>query len=192
MVRSCAILRAPIAFDQCFLPKPTRMDTPMDVGTRFLATAFFAASSFLPLHAQAQTAAPTASAQASSASQLEANKKIAVGFYNAALNDKDPDAAMKFVATEFKQHSVLVEDGYDGLKKFVDYVRKEQSDLHADITRVFAEGDIVILDVHMIRHAGDRGLAIAEIYRVADGKLVEHWDRIQEIPEKSKNNNGLF
>ena len=71
-------------------------------------------------------------------------------------------------------------------------VRAEQPNLHADITRVFADGDYVILDVHMIRHPGDRGLAIAEIYRVQDGKLAEHWDRIQGIPEKSKNANGLF
>ena len=99
---------------------------------------------------------------------------------------------MKFISADFRQHSVLVEDGYAGLRKFLEWIRAEQPNLHADITRVFADGDYVILDVRMIRHPGDRGLAIAEIYRVQDGKLAEHWDRIQEIPEKSKNANGLF
>lgn len=130
--------------------------------------------------------------QSVAASQLQANEKIAVGFYTAALNDKNPDAAMKFVSPNFRQHSALAEDGYAGLRKFLEWVRAEQPNLHADITRVFADGDYVILDVRMIRHPGDRGLAIAEIYRVQDGKLAEHWDRIQEIPEKSKNANGLF
>ena len=99
---------------------------------------------------------------------------------------------MKFISPNFRQHSALAEDGYAGLQKFLEWVRAEQPNLHADITRVFADGDYVILDVRMIRHPGDRGLAIAEIYRVQDGKLAEHWDRIQEIPEKSKNANGLF
>jgi predicted SnoaL-like aldol condensation-catalyzing enzyme len=127
-----------------------------------------------------------------SAAQREANKKVAVNFYNLGLNDKKPDEAMKYVSHNLKQHSVLVEDGYAGLRKFLDWVRTEQPKLHADITQVFADGSYVILNVRMIRHPGDRGLAIAEIYRVQDGKLAEHWDRIQEIPEKSKNSNGLF
>lgn len=127
-----------------------------------------------------------------SASQKEANKKLAVEFYNLALNNKQPDAAMKLISSNFKQHSVLVEDGYVGLEKFLEWVRAEQPKLHADITRVFADGDYVILDVRMIRHPGDRGLAIAEIYRVEGGKLAEHWDRMQEIPEKSKSNNDMF
>jgi predicted SnoaL-like aldol condensation-catalyzing enzyme len=138
--------------------------------------------------AQASNGAP----QPVAGSPLQANEKIAVGFYTAALNDKNPDAAMKFILPDFRQHSVLVEDGYAGLRKFLEWVRTEQPNLHADITRVFTDGDYVILDVRMIRHPGDRGLAIAEIYRVQDGKLAEHWDRIQEIPEKSKNANGLF
>jgi predicted SnoaL-like aldol condensation-catalyzing enzyme len=140
------------------------------------------------LSAQASDGAP----QSVAASPLQANERIAVGFYTAALNDKNPDAAMKFISPDFVQHSVLVEDGYSGLRKFLEWVRAEQPNLHADITRIFTDGDYVILDVRMIRHPGDRGLAIAEIYRVHDGKLAEHWDRIQEIPEKSKNANGLF
>jgi predicted SnoaL-like aldol condensation-catalyzing enzyme len=170
----------------------------MNSTTKTIAGALaMATATLLSAHAFAQNA--TSSTQAAnganesiSASQEEANKKVAVNFYNLALNDKNADEAMKYISANFKQHSVLVEDGYVGLQKFLEWVRTEQPKLHADITRVFADGNYVILDVHMIRHPGDRGLAIAEIYRVQDGKLAEHWDRIQEIPEKSKNGNGLF
>jgi predicted SnoaL-like aldol condensation-catalyzing enzyme len=148
----------------------------------------------LPPQVFAQNSAPSSytADESVSASQKEANKKLAVEFYNLALNDKQPDAAMKLISSNFKQHSVLVEDGYAGLGKFLEWVRAEQPKLHADVTRVFADGNYVILDVRMIRHPGGRGLAIAEIYRVEGGKLAEHWDRMQEIPEKSKNDNGMF
>ncbi len=156
-----------------------------------------AAGTLLSSQAFAQNATPSPQAangahEPRSARSEETNRKIAVNFYNLALNDKKPDAAMKYIADNFKQHSVLVEDGYTGLQKFLEWVRTEQPKLHADITRVFADGDYVVLDVRMIRHPGDRVLAIAEIYRLQDGKLAEHWDRIQEIPEKSKNSNGMF
>jgi predicted SnoaL-like aldol condensation-catalyzing enzyme len=161
------------------------------------ATFGIATASLLSSQALAQNVAPSAQPasgvnQSTSASQEEANKKVAVNFYTLALNDKNPEEAMKYISGDFRQHSVLVEDGYSGLRKFLAWVRAEQPKLHADITRVFADGNYVILDVRMIRHPGDRGLAIAEIYRVQDGKLAEHWDRMQEIPEKPKNENGLF
>ncbi len=152
------------------------------------------ATTLLSSQAFAQNASPSTYApnESVSPSQEEANKKLAVDFYNLALNDKQPDAAMKLISSAFKQHSVLVADGFTGLRNFLEWVRTKQPKLHADITRVFADGNYVILDVHMIRQPGDRGLAIAEIYRVQDGKLAEHWDRIQEIPAKSKNDNGMF
>lgn len=160
---------------------------------KFAAIAMVAGA-LLSSQASAQSAAPSSQPvdDSVSAAQRDANKQVAINFYNLALNDKNPDAAMKYITSDFKQHSVLAEDGYAGLQKFLDWVRTEQPKLHADITRAFADGNFVILDVRMIRHPGDRGLAIAEIYRVQDGKLAEHWDRIQEIPEKSKNTNGMW
>jgi hypothetical protein len=56
----------------------------------------------------------------------------------------------------------------------------------------YADGDYVLLNGHMIRHPGERGLAIGEIFRLEDEKIVEHWDRIQPIPETAKNNNTMF
>jgi len=46
--------------------------------------------------------------------------------------------------------------------------------------------------VHAVRVQGTRGNAIVDIFKLEDGKVVEHWDVIQEIPEKAANGNGMF
>jgi predicted SnoaL-like aldol condensation-catalyzing enzyme len=62
----------------------------------------------------------------------------------------------------------------------------------SEIKRIFADGDYVIVHDHAVREPGTRGLAIVNIYKLEDGKVVEHWDVIQPVPEKAANNNGMF
>ena len=56
----------------------------------------------------------------------------------------------------------------------------------------FADGDYVILHVHAVREPGTLGRAIVDIFRLENGKIVEHWDVAQDIPEKMPHNNGMF
>jgi predicted SnoaL-like aldol condensation-catalyzing enzyme len=64
---------------------------------------------------------------------------------------------------------------------------------HSDIVQAFADGNYVILHVHSVRVPGTRGRAIVDIFRLDDhGKVVEHWDVVQDIPEKSANANTMF
>jgi len=60
------------------------------------------------------------------------------------------------------------------------------------VKRIVAEGDYVVAHVHGVREPGERGLAIMDIFRLDDGKLVEHWDVIQAVPEQAVNENGMF
>jgi predicted SnoaL-like aldol condensation-catalyzing enzyme len=122
----------------------------------------------------------------------EANKKVVVAFYNEALNEKDPDEALRYIGPTYKQHNPTAEDGREGFRKFILWIKSDHPDSHSEIKQVFADGNFVILNVHMVRFPSERGLAIAEIFRLEDGKIVEHWDRIQAIPESSKNDNGMF
>jgi predicted SnoaL-like aldol condensation-catalyzing enzyme len=126
------------------------------------------------------------------AAQTEANKKNVVEFYNKAINDKDFDAASKYLGAKYTQHNPIAADGPEGLKGFLQFLRAKFPQAHSEIKRVFADGDYVILHVHAIREPGTRGRAIIDIFRLENGKVVEHWDVSQDVPEKAANSNGMF
>lgn len=122
----------------------------------------------------------------------QANKKAVLEFYEKGLNQKDFDAASKFFGPRYVQHNPNALDGIEGFKKFLAFLREKFPDSHSEIKQAFAEGDHVILHVHTVREKGSRGIAIMDIFKLEDGKIVEHWDVAQPIPEKSANNNGMF
>jgi predicted SnoaL-like aldol condensation-catalyzing enzyme len=137
-------------------------------------------------------ASPLCAGDQAAISQSDRNKETVVKFYNEALNNKQPDEALKYVGHDYKQHNPMAEDGKEGFRKFINWIRSDHPESHSEIKQIFADGDYVLLNVHMIRHPGERGLAIGEIFRLEDGKIVEHWDRIQAIPETAKNSNTMF
>jgi predicted SnoaL-like aldol condensation-catalyzing enzyme len=120
------------------------------------------------------------------------NKQIVREFYDLIINQKDYEAAEKYIGNVYIQHNPLVEDKPEGLKKFIEYLRNQCPDARSEIKRIFADGDYVILHVHSIREPGTRGRAIIEIFRLDNGKIVEHWDTIQEIPETFAHTNTMF
>jgi predicted SnoaL-like aldol condensation-catalyzing enzyme len=58
--------------------------------------------------------------------------------------------------------------------------------------RVIAEGDLVAVHSHYVDTPGERGQAVLELFRVRDGKIVEHWTAVQDLPESSANDNTMF
>ena len=126
------------------------------------------------------------------AADLEANKKSVVAFYEKAINQKDFDAASKHLGSRYIQHNPVAADGPEGLKGFIGFLRDKFPSSKSEIKRVFAEGDYVILHVHAVREPGTRGRAIIDIFRLENGKIVEHWDVAQDVPEKAANANGMF
>ncbi len=122
---------------------------------------------------------------------IETNKRNVIEFYDLIINKKDFEAARKFMGNRYKQHNPLVADGPEGLRDFIDYLKTNFPDAHSDIKKVIAEGDYVVLHVHSRRDATLQR-AIIEIFRLEDGKIDEHWDVIQQIPDTSKNENGMF
>jgi predicted SnoaL-like aldol condensation-catalyzing enzyme len=124
--------------------------------------------------------------------QLERNKKVVLEFYEKGLNQKDWEAASKYFGSRYIQHNPMAADGADGFKGFIQFLREKFPKSRSEIKRVFADGDFVILHVHSIREPGTRGAAVIDIFRLEDGKIVEHWDVIQPIPDKAANTNGMF
>jgi predicted SnoaL-like aldol condensation-catalyzing enzyme len=126
------------------------------------------------------------------AADPETNKKIVIDFYEKGLNQKDFEAAAKYFGPRYIQHNPNAPDGIEGFKGLVTFLKEKFPNSKSEIKRAFAEGDYVILHVHSVREPGQRGRAIVDIFRLENGKIVEHWDVIQDIPEKAANSNGMF
>ena len=131
-------------------------------------------------------------AGAAGSAQEEANKKAVLEFYDLALNKKDFEAASRYMGPRYTQHNPIAADGPEGLKGFLQFLRDKFPQSHSEIKRAFADGDYVILHVHAVREPGTRGRAIVDIFKLENGKVVEHWDVAQDVPEKAANANGMF
>ncbi len=125
--------------------------------------------------------------------ELENNKRIVREFYELAFNKHQPaDAVAKYMGSYYRQHNPLAADGADAFIGFVVGFVQTFPDLHINIKHLIAEGDLVVVHNHMTRSANDRGMAVMDIFRLENGKVVEHWDVLQEIPETAANTNTMF
>ena len=125
------------------------------------------------------------------ASLTAANKKLVVDFYRVVFIEKRVvEGFERFVAPEYIQHNPLLATGREAAVKFL--APRASRESITDIKRVIAEGDLVVLHVHSRTNLTDRGRAVIDIFRVADGKIVEHWDVIQPVPPTSANTNTMF
>ncbi|MCC8974816.1 Predicted SnoaL-like aldol condensation-catalyzing enzyme [Bradyrhizobium brasilense] len=129
---------------------------------------------------------------AASEAQQEANRKAVLAFYEKGLNQKDAEAALAYVGNRYVQHNPGAADGPEGFRKFIGFLREKFPNSHSEIKRSFVDGDYVILHVHAVREPGTRGNAIVDIFKLEDGKIVEHWDVVQPVPENPANNNTMF
>ena len=131
-------------------------------------------------------------AAAAADAQHEANRKIVLDFYEKGLNQKDADAAIAYMGNRYVQHNPNAADGPEGFRKFIAFLREKFPNSRSEIKRSFVDGDYVILHVHAVREPGTRGSAIVDIFKLENGKIVEHWDVVQPIPENPANSNTMF
>ncbi|MHA3978760.1 nuclear transport factor 2 family protein [Halovulum sp. GXIMD14794] len=124
---------------------------------------------------------------------LEQNKRNVIAFYEMMFNDCEPAKAIAaYVGDEYIQHNPHVEDGKQGFIDYFERMAAEYPGKKVIVKRAFAEGDHVILHCHQIWPEGLEYAGI-DIFRLDEnGKVVEHWDVLQEITGQSKNDNGLF
>ena len=128
------------------------------------------------------------------ADTLARNKENVIAFYELAFNQHKLDEAVeKYVAEPYIQHNPGVADGG---KEFIDAFApflKEHPQSHADIKRVIAEDDLVVVHVHSQLTPEERGEAVIDIFRLDEnGKIVEHWDVAQPVPEKTASGHTMF
>ena len=114
-------------------------------------------------------------------------------FYELAFNEGKPEeAAAAALGSSYTQHNPEAQDGPDAFVGYVHWLRGQFPELHLDIKRVIADGDLVVTHSNLHLTPGDLGMAVADIWRIEHGKIVEHWDVVQQVPEKSANANTMF
>jgi len=128
--------------------------------------------------------------------RLDRNKQTVTAFYTTFMNAHDPEGAMKkYVGAEYRQHNPFVRDGKEGfIAAFKDLFQRNPK-ARMEIKRVVAEGDYVVVHVHHLDPTGGKGRASMDWFRLdSDGKIVEHWDVMQWVPEDNevKNRNTMF
>lgn len=123
----------------------------------------------------------------------ENHKKIVRDFYEMAFNQHKPaEAAKIYIGHHYIQHHPGVPDGAAAFYGYFENFFREYPKYHVEIKRVIAEGNLVVLHLHGRKDDQDRGRAIVDIFRLENGKIVEHWDVIQDVPEKTAGSNTMF
>lgn len=122
----------------------------------------------------------------------EANRTLVLDFYERFFNQHQVEQAARVVADDYKQHNPDVPDGKAPFVSYFEGFFKENPESRARIVRSATDDDLVYLHVHSTNSADDRGQAVVDIFRVKAGKIVEHWDVIQDVPQESANDNTMF
>ncbi|MFF0015780.1 nuclear transport factor 2 family protein [Streptomyces sp. NPDC005374] len=120
------------------------------------------------------------------------NKKLVVTAFDQLIVKKDLSALDRYWGPEYEQHNPNIANGVAGAKAGLGAYFKAVPQLRVEPKRVIAEGDLVAVHSNYIPAPGERGQAIVDLFRVVGGKIVEHWDVIQDVPATSANDNTMF
>ncbi len=123
---------------------------------------------------------------------LEANKHNAVAFYRQAYLGNPAAAVDAYVGAEYIQHNPLVGNGKQAFIDYFEEMARDYPDKSIEFVRAVAEGDLVALHTHQTWPGGEQYVTM-DFLRFDDaGKIVEHWDSIQEIPAHTLNGNTMY
>lgn len=124
--------------------------------------------------------------------KLNRNKTHATAFYRMAYEGNPRKAVELYVGAEYIQHNPLVGDGKEPFIEYFERMTREYPDKSIEFVREVAEGNLVALHTHQTWPGNDEYVTM-DFFRFDDsGKIVEHWDSMQQIPDSSANNNTMY
>ncbi len=124
--------------------------------------------------------------------ELNQNKKNAIEFYKMAYNGNPKKATELYVGTKYIQHNPLVGDGKQAFIEYFEKMYQEYPNKSIEFVRSIAEDKMVALHTHQV-WPNNVEYVTMDFFRFDDnGKIVEHWDSMQQIPEESANNNKMY
>lgn len=123
---------------------------------------------------------------------LEQNKQNAIAFYKMAYLGQPAEAIEKYVGEEYIQHNPDVVDGTQGFINYFERMQTEYPDKSIEFVRCIAQDNLVALHTHQTWPGNDQYVTMDFFRFDENGKICEHWDAIQQIPEKSANPNTMY
>ncbi|MET9914833.1 ester cyclase [Streptomyces sp. NPDC006476] len=119
------------------------------------------------------------------------NKQLVTDMYRQVFVDKDVTGFDRYIVDPYYQHNPGFANGIQAAKDGIAGMFSAFPDFRSDIFRVIAEGDLVVIQSRGT-FTSDMVSGVFDIYRVRNGKVVEHWDIVQNVPATSANGNGMF
>ena len=125
--------------------------------------------------------------------RVDQMKRDAKAFYDVMFNECQPREAIdRYAGVIYTQHNPEVADGKHAFIDYFERMAAEYPEKRVHFKREVAEGDLVVLHCHQ-EWPGDHEYAGIDIFRFDDdGKIVEHWDVLQVVPDHAVNDNGMF